>query len=169
GGARPGGGGPRQRYLQPRRHALRGADRPAPFRSADLVELQALVLRAEPAPPRALNPQCARDLETICLKCLHKEPARRYPSALELAEDLRRYLDGQPIRARRVGAAERAGKWVRRHPTTTALAVVSLVAAIASAFALTLRGALDEAETGYGKAREVVDDVCRFGEHHLRD
>ncbi len=98
-----------------------------------------------------------------------QDSAGSVASALELADDLRRYLDGQPIRRRRVGVAERAGKWVRRHPTTTALAIVTIVAAIASAFALTLRGALDEAETGYHKARQVVDDVCRFGERHLRD
>src|SRR5689334_12055219 len=69
-----------------------------------------------PGPPSRLQPKTPRDLETIALKCLAKEPQRRYASALELAEDLGRFLDGQPIKARRTPAWERAWKWSRRHP-----------------------------------------------------
>jgi hypothetical protein len=71
-----------------------------------------------------------RDLETICLKCLHKEPGQRYATAEALAEDLRRYQAGEPIEARPAGLVERGAKWVRRRPTTAALLTVSLLAGV---------------------------------------
>jgi formylglycine-generating enzyme required for sulfatase activity len=91
------------------------------------------VLHDEPAPPSRLAPKVPRDLETICLKCLHKESARRYASAEELANDLRRYQAGEPIRARPVGAAERAAKWARRRPALAGLLGVTLLALAALA------------------------------------
>src|SRR3954447_1005679 len=97
-----------------------------PFRAATGAETVQQVISQEPAPPSRLNAQVPRDLETICLKCLHKEPARRYSSAEELADDLRRFGEGRPIQARRVGWSERTWRWSRRNPTVAALVATSL-------------------------------------------
>jgi WD40 repeat protein len=86
-----------------------------PFKAATVLETLDLVRSAEPVSPRRLQPGLPRDLETVCLKCLEKEPARRYTSAGALAEDLRRFLDGEPIRARSTTAAEQLWKWCRRN------------------------------------------------------
>ncbi len=97
-----------------------------PFAGGTTYETIKLVLDTEPRQPRLLNPKVDRDLSTICLKCLEKDPKRRYPSALALAEDLERWLKHEPIAARRTGPLTRAGKWMRRNPTSTLL-VASLV------------------------------------------
>jgi WD40 repeat protein/tRNA A-37 threonylcarbamoyl transferase component Bud32 len=99
-----------------------------PFRGETALATLALVAEKEPVPPRLLNPHVGRDLETVCLKCLEKEPARRYSSAADLADDLRRYLDGEPIAARRLGSLGRGLKWVRRKPAVAALLAVVLLA-----------------------------------------
>src|SRR5262249_14373032 len=92
------------------------------------------VLHDEPRPPRRLNDKVPRDLETICLKAMAKAPARRYATAQELADDLRRWLNGEPIRARPVGRVERLGRWCRRNPVATSLLVA---VTLGSAFGLT--------------------------------
>src|SRR6266478_5016162 len=98
-----------------------------PFAGGTTFETVRLVLDTGPRQPRLLNPKIDRDLNTICLKCLEKDPKRRYASALALAEDLERWLKHEPIRARRTGLFTRGRKWMRRNPTTAVL-VASLVA-----------------------------------------
>jgi len=102
-----------------------------PFAGGTTFETVRLVLDTEPRQPRLLNPKVDRDLATICLKCLEKDPRRRYSSALALAEDLERWLKHEPIRARRTGLFTRGRKWVRRNPTI-ALLILSLAALAAA-------------------------------------
>ena len=97
-----------------------------PFAGGTTYETVRLVLETEPRQPRLWNPKTDRDLSTICLKCLEKDPHRRYPSALALAEDLERWLRHEPIRARHTGVFTRGKKWLRRNPTTAALIALSL-------------------------------------------
>jgi serine/threonine-protein kinase len=89
-----------------------------PFAGGTTFETIKLLLDTERRPPRLLNPKIDRDLSTICLKCLEKDPQRRYSSALALAEDLERWLKHEPIQARRTAIFTRASKWVRRNPTS---------------------------------------------------
>src|SRR5262249_19607207 len=100
-------------------------------KGATVVDTVQQVIQDEPVPPRRLQPKVPRDLETICLKCLHKEPAKRYATALELADDLRRFLDGKPIQARPIGTWERGVKWAKRRPVLAALVGVIIVAVAA--------------------------------------
>jgi TolB-like protein/Tfp pilus assembly protein PilF/tRNA A-37 threonylcarbamoyl transferase component Bud32 len=97
-----------------------------PFAGGTTYETIKLVLDTEPREPRAWNPKIDRDLSTICLKCLDKDPKRRYPSALALAEDLEHWLKHEPIRARRAGVFTRARKWVRRNPSMAAMMALLL-------------------------------------------
>jgi serine/threonine protein kinase/tetratricopeptide (TPR) repeat protein len=98
-----------------------------PFAGGTTYETIKLLLETEPRQPRALNAKIDRDLSTICLKCLEKDPKRRYSSALALAEDLERWLKHEPIQARPIGPFIRGKKWVQRNPTSALLAA-SLVA-----------------------------------------
>src|SRR5262249_36757185 len=95
-----------------------------PFRADTPLDTLMQGLEKEPERPRSLNPRVERDLETICLKCLQKDPHHRYGSAEALAEDLERWLAGEPIQARPVGRLERTLKWCQRHPANAALAVL---------------------------------------------
>ena len=105
-----------------------------PFKGASPFETVLQVLNEDPVPPSRLQPQIPRDLETICLKCLAKEPHKRYPSALALVDDLDRYICNRPIHARPTPLLERGLKWVRRRPTISSLlAVGCLIASLAAA------------------------------------
>src|SRR6266511_1622794 len=103
-----------------------------PFAGGTTYETIKLLEDTEPRPPRLLNPKVDRDLSTICLKCLEKDPKRRYSSALALAEDLNRWLKYEPIQARHSGVFTRGKKWVRRKPTRALLAasLIALAAAL---------------------------------------
>ena len=104
-----------------------------PFCARTALDTLELVRTQEPVPPRRLQPATPRDLETICLQCLAKEPRKRYASALDLAEDLARFRAGKPIQARPVHVLERGWRWCRRNPVPAALlaCVVVLLAVIA--------------------------------------
>jgi hypothetical protein len=97
-----------------------------PFVAAKLMEVLDQVRNQEPTRPTRLRPEVPHDLETICLKCLEKEPGRRYGTAQALADELRRFLDGQTIHARRAGVLEKTVKWARRRPTAAALTLVTV-------------------------------------------
>jgi eukaryotic-like serine/threonine-protein kinase len=100
----------------------------APFSGTTLIETLDRVRTTAPERPRALNPRVPRDLEVICLKCLEKEPVRRYPSALALAEDLERWMDGVPIQARPVGPCAWGVMWCRRNKALASFAGLFIVA-----------------------------------------
>jgi WD40 repeat protein len=106
-----------------------------PFRGETAYDTLLQVVHTDPVGPRRLQPTVPRDLETICLKCLHKDPRRRYPTARALAEDLDRFLAGAPIRARSIGMVERTVKWIRRRPGMATMAALVLLLTLA-AFAL---------------------------------
>src|SRR6266566_9839617 len=98
-----------------------------PFRAETAAETQRQLITEEPVPPSRLNANVPSDLETICLKCLSKDPARRYATAAALAEDLQHLLRGEPINARRPGHLERIGKWIKRRPSVTALIAATVL------------------------------------------
>jgi tetratricopeptide (TPR) repeat protein len=117
----------------------------------------------EPVAPSRFCRKLPRDLETICLKCLQKEPAHRYASAEALADDLRRFLDGAPITARPVGVGERVWKWAKRRPAWATLIVVStmmlaVLAAMGVAWSAQMRAERDRTRANLRVARKAIDD-----------
>jgi tetratricopeptide (TPR) repeat protein len=144
-----------------------------PFVGSSLLATLELVRSAEPVPPRRLQPGLARDLETICLKCLAKEPTKRYESADALAEDLASYLEDEPIRARPTPQWERALKWVRRRPSTAALILVSIVAIVGTVGGWTSRQAelTRQRESGRRRVeglRSQMDHFVLLGKEAIR-
>ncbi len=115
-----------------------------PFLGDTPLDTLRQVMECEATPPRSLVPGVPRDLEVICLKCLEKAPPRRYGTAADLADDLERWLSGEPIRARPTGSVERVVRWVRRRPVAAALLAVSVVAAIVLVFFLLERHSRQE-------------------------
>jgi serine/threonine-protein kinase len=142
-----------------------------PFQAATPLETLRQVIDEEPAPPRQLNPSIDRDLETICLKCLQKEPTRRYDSAHALAEDLGRYLRGEPIQARPIGTLGRVWRWCRRKPAlATGLAATFFILAFLGTGVGYLRAsaAREQAEESFQDAQGAVDDFLTLvGEETL--
>ncbi len=133
-----------------------------PFRAATTAQTLRQISESEPVAPRQLNAAVPRDLETICLKCLEKSPARRYATAEEMAEDLRRFLRREPIRARRASLPARAGKWCHRNPwMATALALV-LVVAVAAPVAAVVQYRLAKANADLADERQgLIDELGR--------
>jgi tRNA A-37 threonylcarbamoyl transferase component Bud32 len=132
-----------------------------PFRGSKAMILYQ-VLHEEPRSPRTLNDKLPRDLETVCLKCLSKEPARRYATARELAADLRRFLAGEPVQARPVGAVERWLRWVRRRPALAAvygLLAAVLVLGVGGGTAAWLWQRAEEARSRADLARDQADQA----------
>jgi WD40 repeat protein len=130
-----------------------------PFRAASLMDTLMQVVSDDPVPPSRLQSRLPRDLETVCLKCLSKDPGRRYATADELADDLRRFRNGEPVRARPVGPAERAVKWVRRRPATAALLAL-LAVTTATGFGLVTWKWLD-ADRARGEANSAREEAVQ--------
>jgi WD40 repeat protein len=127
-----------------------------PFKGATLLETLEQVCHRDPVPPLQLQPKVPRDLETICLKCLHKEPGKRYGSAADLADDLRRFLDGESIHARPAGRTERAVKWARRHPgLSVSLAAVVVVVLGLFGYLIQRQRDYDEIKSERDRARKA--------------
>jgi WD40 repeat protein/tRNA A-37 threonylcarbamoyl transferase component Bud32 len=148
----------------------------APFQAETLGAIVTQVLDAEPIPPRLLNPAVPHDLETICLKCLEKEPSRRYQTAKELAEELGRFREDKPIHARPVGRTARCWRWCRRKPALATLGAIAsallLVVLIGAPIALVrIQRARVEAEWNlYAADMKLVSEAVQDGAYnHARE
>ena len=151
-----------------------------PHQGTTMFETLDLVRNREPVPPSQLQPRVPHDIETICLKCLQKEPARRYPDAGALADDLRRFLEGAPILARPVSAPERLWRWAWRHPRdAAAIAVVSLLlVTIIATLAISARilgdknARLNSSLASESEAKRIADErriAAERAEHAARE
>ncbi|MCA9221429.1 MAG: hypothetical protein KDA71_13960, partial [Planctomycetales bacterium] len=160
-------------------HMLTGR---APFQAANLASTLKHVIEQEPVAPRELNPSVDRDLEIICLKCLDKQPPRRYATAEMLADDLRRYLDNEPIQARPIRRWERIWRWSQRNPVTAgaitsaltflliALAAATVGYVETSASLAVAKQAQEESEQSFREMRRAVDRFfTQAREHELLD
>jgi WD40 repeat protein/serine/threonine protein kinase len=147
----------------------------APFQGATVFDALEQVRSHDPVPPTRLQPHVPRDLETICLKCLEKEPGQRYSSAAALADDLQRFLAGQPVRARRPSQTTRIRRWCRRNPAMTAAGILGVFAiaaaaglAVSHSFTVKLRqeqqlteAALHEARTERARATTTAEQLAK--------
>jgi serine/threonine protein kinase/WD40 repeat protein len=138
-----------------------------PFKGTDMLDTLAKVKDREPTRPRSVSPFVNHDLETVCLKCLEKDPTRRYPSAVALAEDLDRWQVSEPILARRAGPVERAIKWVKRNPAGAGLAVATTIAAATSIWSVV--ALLYNAELNESKRKVEVTNSELIDANKIRD
>jgi WD40 repeat protein len=134
-----------------------------PFKAATPLDTVLQVINDEPVPPSRLQPGVPRDLETVCLKCLQKDPRKRYASAQTLAEDLAHFLKDEPIRARPVGKVERLRRWCRRNPTTAAAAGLVVLALLAGTVVSTLFA------LAAGRARDLAEERTQLAETRLAE
>lgn len=144
-----------------------------PFQASSGMQTMQQVLEIDAVPLRQLNPAVDQDLETICMKCLEKEPSRRYASAEFLADELKRYLDGRPILARPLGWHERAFRWSRRNPLPASLIGTTIMAIVVAIVALGVSNVRTEAarkksEESFQEAMSAVNDFfTRVSEERL--
>jgi hypothetical protein len=138
-----------------------------PFRGNRRMLLLQL-LEDEPRPPRRLNDKIPRDLETICLKAMAKAPARRYATAQEMAEDLRRYLNGEPIRARPIGGVERLGRWCRRNPVAASLVLAVSLGPVCGLWHLSNLAGHFVRSTALTSAAQQAEMLERVNTHYTR-
>jgi WD40 repeat protein/serine/threonine protein kinase len=146
-----------------------------PFQGETVLDVLLQVRAQEPVPPGQLRARLPRDLETICLKCLEKQPARRYASAQALADDLRRFLADEPVRARPVGRGERLWRWCRRHPARAAsvvlaaVLVVGLPATFAVSEALNAARLFNEQENTNKEHRNTLNALANLKEKNAEN
>jgi tetratricopeptide (TPR) repeat protein len=143
----------------------------APFAGSSVVETLDKVRGEAPEPPSKVNASVPRDLEVICLKCMEKDPARRYESAQALADDLTRWRNGEPIRARAVGPLVKAGMWCQRHPLPAGLAALLGLAVVAGlgGFSWKWREAARERAVGEKLNVSLVNVLLEFAPPGLLD
>lgn len=139
-----------------------------PFRGDTPLDTVLQVLNDDPIPPTRLRPRLPRDLETICLKCLEKDPARRYPSAAELAADLDRFNNGEPIVARPITAIGRVVKWAKRHPTAAGLAAATAAAVAVALTALSVSHIKVQAALEQTEAQKKLADEAKVNAENSR-
>src|SRR5262249_24305959 len=129
-----------------------------PFGADGLHALLDQIRSADPVPPRRLAPGVPRDIERVCLKCLQKDPAERYPLATDLADDLQRFVNGEPGAARSAGLLERGYKWARRKPTLAGVYALALLGAFLLTVTAVVASLWRQAEDASARAKGALAD-----------